>query len=376
MIHIVGGGIHGCFFAIALQSELGIPHSHIRIYDPHPFLMYNWIRRTRACSMQYLRSNSSQSIHVDMNALRNFARASGIDPWNSDHFALPYHRPSIALFNEYARHCLKKYRLPTLHVRHKIEKLLPEGGMIAEGRKISGIVIYTGARETLRLPPEARKADNIVHVFSKEFYRIMDDIPSNPIIVGGGISALQLTLALAKQKKQPSLITRRPMEIFRFDFNPQYIGSIGMSELDTLEKSKNGMQLRMEKILANRFTGTIPPELANEFQKLCAEKAAHHAIVPNENTRLELMKSAKIALFCGGFAKAEKNSAPDPILERPGQTFVHGHPILKKDLQWGNGIFISGKNAMYRIGPAAPNIIGAHLAWRIIRRQFCKMREC
>lgn len=373
MIHIVGGGIHGCFFAIALQAELGLSHSQIRIYDPHPALLYNWLQRTQSCAMLYLRSNSSHSIHVDFNALRDFARDSGIDPWNSDHFALPYHRPSLDLFNKHAQACLEKYHLVDIHIPLKVDALLPEGGVRVKGEDLPGTVIYAAGDDALFLPRWAREKH--VHVFSGEFHKMhrnIDAISHRPAIVGGGITALQLAISLAKQGKHPCLVTRRPLKVFRFDFAPCYVGQPCLLSLDKLEQSDSGREgsgreQRMNKILANRFTGTIPQEIFDDFQKLLAVEEASHKIIPHEAELAGLSGAAGTAIFCTGF---EQKMTPPPLLQKAGQKFIHGYPVLGRDLKWGKGVFVSGKNAMYRIGPASPNIIGAHLAWRIIKTQI------
>ena len=311
--------------------------------------------------MTYLRSNSSQSVHVDFNSLRNFARDRGIDPWNTESFALPYHRPSIQLFNEHAQFCLEQYQLNKIHIHGVVDALLPGGGVRVSGKDLPGMVLYAGGDNTLFLPQWARGLSNALHVFSDAFHKNMA-APSS-CIIGGGISALQLAIALARQGKAPRLITRRPLEIFRFDFNPCYVGPQCQSELDR----EHSEERRMKKILEERFSGTVPQEIFDEFQELLNEQALGHEIIPDEMALAERVKDSAGAIFCTGF---EQSPAPDPLLRRPGQKFIYGYPVLGKKLRWAEEVFVGGKNAAYRIGPAAANIIGAHLAWRVIKRQL------
>ena len=361
IVHIVGGGIQGCFAAIALQEELGLSHSRIRIYDPQP-LLHNWLNRSRSCSMVYLRSNSSHSIHVNFNSLRNFVRDRGMNPWKSTAFALPYHRPSLNIFNEHAEFCIDQYRLNTIHVPETVEALIPEGGVRVAGRNLPGTVLYTGDNSELFLPQWAKGKHTMFHVFNMP----EGTIPRFPCIIGGGISALQLAISLAKNDKSPCLITRRPLEIFRFDFNPCYVGPRCLPELENPEHSEGGEQ-RMKKVLRERFSGTIPREIYTEFQELLNTQSASCEVIPDESVLRERLGTCDMAIFCTGFTKEH---SPDPLLKKPGQQFVCGYPVLGNDLRWGRRVFVSGRNAMYRVGPAAPNIIGAHLAWRIIKKQL------
>jgi hypothetical protein len=148
MIHIIGGGLQGCFFAIALQELAGISHDAIRIYDPAPRLLDTWLRQTAACGMSHLRSSSSHSIHPDFNHLRNFARSRGIDLWKPGPFSMPYHRPSLELFNDHAAHCIGEYRLESLHVRARVDRLLPGGGIGIAAEELPGIALYAGGSST------------------------------------------------------------------------------------------------------------------------------------------------------------------------------------------------------------------------------------
>ena len=316
--------------------------------------------------MAYLRSNSSQSIHVDFNSLRNFSRDLGIDPWNSESFALPYHRPSIQLFNDHAQFCLEQYQLNKIHIPELVEALLPGGGVRVSGEDLPGTVIYTGGENSLFLPGWAQGLSNALHVFSNTFYKNIDDIPPSSCIIGGGISALQLSSSLARQGKSPHLITRRPLEVFRFDFNPCYVGPQCQSELDRMEYSE-GSERKMRKILKERFSGTVPQEIFDEFQGLLNEQALGHEIISDETVLSKRVKAYGLAIFCTGF---ERTPAPDPLLKRLGDEFIQGYPVLRKDLRWADAVFVAGRNAIYRIGPAAANIIGAHLAWRIVKKQI------
>ena len=317
--------------------------------------------------MAYLRSNSSHSIHVDFHSLRNFAREQGINLWNSESFALPYHRPSIELFNKHAQFCIDKYQLKKIHIPQAVTKILPDGEIEVNGEKLRGTVIYAGSQQRPLIPPWAAELNNAVHVFGNNFYRCLDAIPPSPLVIGAGISALQLTIALAKRNKNPCLITRRPLQIFRFDFDTCYIGPGCRPMLDSLEAVKYGRKKRMTQILDRRFSGVVPQEIFDEFQNLRHKQLLDHAIVPSETAVVNRAKSFTTIIFCTGF---EQEGPSDHLLQQKGQEFIRGYPVLGKDLRWGPRVFIGGLSTMYRIGPAAPNIIGAHLVWRIIRKKL------
>ncbi len=381
MIHIIGGGLQGCFFAIALMEQLSVPRDRIRIYDPHDKLLANWRFQTSACGMTHLRSSSSHSIHPDFNHLRGYARDRGIPLWDSPEFARPYHRPSIELFNSHARSCIERYGLESIHRRHKAVHIDPEGGLVLDdGSNLSGTVIYAGGFQHggLKYPPwvgRLRSAGKYVrHVFEKEGAGSAP-FESSPLIIGGGISALQYALKAAGEGKKPVLATRRPLEVYRFDFDPCFVGPKCRPLLKTAE-STEGVASRMKIILEHRYSGTVPSEIARQFLDLCSRGAASHRVIEADVHLAEFALTHEgPVIFCTGFEKPDSGSWGIGGLagaENDPSDFVRGYPIPGADMRIGQAAFLSGGAAMYRLGPAAPNIIGAHLAWRIIRRQLAR----
>jgi hypothetical protein len=378
MIHIIGGGLQGCFFAIALQELAGISHDAIRIYDPAPRLLDTWLRQTAACGMSHLRSSSSHSIHPDFNHLRNFARSRGIDLWKPGPFSMPYHRPSLELFNDHAAHCIGEYRLESLHVRARVDRLLPGGGIGIAAEELPGIALYAGGFQHggLNIPPWTedlrRRGIPADHVFSPETPAAAE---LRPIIVGSGISGFQYALREIREGRKPILVTRREPEIYRFDFDPCFIGPRCRPRLDEALRN-GGAEARMELILQHRYSGTIPEEIYREFRHSERIGNAELLIEPDQDRLVaaiaELAESTPSrVVFCTGFARPSAADWKPAGLERLGM--IRGYPLPGEGLKLGNYNYVTGAAAMYRLGPAAMNLIGAHLAWRIIGPQLASV---
>lgn len=378
MIQIIGGGLQGCFFAIALQHELGYSPDEIQIFDPAPRLLSTWFSRTAACGMKFLRSNSSHSIHVDFHSLRHYSRNEGIDIWHGDHFAMPYHRPSLELFNRHALAMVDAYNLEQCHVVDKVISIDPAGGVETASASYPGTVIYAAGFDHggLRYPQDDFIGDSKNHhVFDPVYMEAPERIPEYSQIIGGGISALQLAISLAQRGAHPMLITRRPLEVFRFDFDPCYIGPKCLPGLDRLERESDGDQRRIAEIIQGRFSGTIPQEIFERYRELLSRGDLVHEIIPDYPMEENMVKGhSGHRIFCTGF---HMWNTRHPLLEKLRQESsqnneqlrtIQGYPILGENLMWGNNLFLSGSAAMYRLGPSAPNIIGAHLAWRRIKK--------
>lgn len=388
MILIIGGGIQGCFFAIALQHELGYSPDDIRIFDPHPGLLDAWLSRTAACGMNFLRSNSSHSIHVDFHSLRTYARHEGIDLWNGKEFAMPYHRPSLELFNRHAGAMIREYQLENCHIQERVTSIDPSGGVHTDTGSYRGTVIYAGGFDHggLRYPRNiSRIDDRNHHVFDPRHMENPAEIPGHTRIIGGGISALQLAISLARRNAHPVLITRRPLEVFRFDFDPCYIGPKCLPGLDKVETEPGGEEQRINEIIQGRFSGTIPSEIFQRYREALTRGSLRHEIIPDfPADQLEEPAGGGHRIFCTGFHTADTRHPLLEELQQKGRSHsdqswsqdrvqrrtIHGYPVVGRDLRWGTGLFLSGSAAMYRLGPSAPNIIGAHLAWRIIRKHI------
>ena len=58
--------------------------------------------------------------------------------------------------------------------------------------------------------------------------------------------------------------------------------------------------------------------------------------------------------------------------QRLGLPVVQGLPRLDADMQWGQGIHVCGPLARLRLGPMAPNLVGAR--WAVSRLPGVRMQ--
>ena len=519
---IIGGGIHGTIISLALSQYL--PRGYHRVIDPHEQPLRQWMRNCRACGLRYLRSPGAHQLSVDSQSLIRFSRATStaaaalaetaasVDtdaltetapapadsamPARGQEFIPRYNRPHIALFMRHAQSLIEGYDLGSARIRahcRRIDIADDHVSVHTDRRTLTArrVLLCTGMTGQLHYPAwaapfvaadpstaeaakhPARPTDlrAITHVFSDRF-RLADYRDSRRVvIIGGGITALQLALSLAgggqansdgnaprsdgrrtRTGREIIVLSRHPLRYADFDSDPCYFGPKCLREFDALSDP----QRRQEKITAARNRASIPSDIAALFHAQCAVSAdrgdinsdtrggdahvsgvtADHAragdgiaddahATPRANTthaalradharantarrrstvgpaacrliidevaeasgsatsrwQLRLASGAMLnaddVILATGFeASAMKNPLIADLCQRYNlPCSPDGSPMTDRQLRWHPRVLLSGAYAALTVGPAAGNIIGAHLALRrmmplLLERQY------
>ncbi len=381
---IIGGGIHGTHLSMQLTREAGRRRDRVRVLDPHPVPLAAWTRRALNVGMRYLRSPAPYHLDTDPMALQYFA--SETPDLRSQAFLEPYRRPSLALFSAHAGRVIEKHGLQQLRIQDAAQDLRlktnhveveTRAGVIAARR----VVLATGGCEACVWPAWARtlreSGVSVRHVFEPNFQRHGIRDWQHLVVIGGGISAHQLALALANQRPgKVTLILRHAPRVHLLDSDP---GWSTPRLLAPFRKLRDPI-LRRKAIREARRPGSVPEDVLTAI-----DTAERQGILQRVTTDIvsaarfgdqAVLQGANGATLCA-----------DQILlatgfsgRRPGATWLDafisreelplapcGYPIVDTELRWHPRIQVMGPFAELEIGPIARNIVGAqHAAWRIL----------
>lgn len=379
---IIGGGIHGTLLQLAILREQGEAPA---VVDTESEPLAVWKRTTRACGMRFLRSSSSHNLELDFHALRRFARKNGYRE-GRNHFVPPYMRPSLELFNAHADYLVRRHNLDD-RIRDRVEAIEPEGGgFLLRGRQSNyrarRVILAPGNPPPVLPWPEEKpvEPERALHVFDNRFsldsFLDLDSVA----IVGCGVTGGQLALALAARGvERITMFDINEPSMSDYDGNPCYVGPKCAEEFETIGDPVE----RRKVIVRQRYPGSLPRDIYAELSSLWETKTVTieqgrvtHLSQVGESIEVELSSqqdSPRIFSFdrviaATGFAALP----PANDLIAPLATHYQlpqgprGYPFSDENLQWMPGLYVAGALGELRIGPAARNIIGAHLAARRI----------
>lgn len=386
---IIGGGIQGMTLATFLRKQKGVTPEEMAIIDPHEEPLSEWKRCTEAISMPFLRSPFVHHLDVDPFSLNRHAKASLFGEGAS--FLGRFKRPSLLLFHEHCEHLVREQEIRRNWIQGRVEsakrlengwQILLENGSLVRG---ANIVLAIGAGEQLHWPEWAQQLQtdspgSIFHVFDKELPTF--DASQAPFtIIGGGITAVHLTLKLHKLfPGQVTLLKRHPFRVHDFDSDP---GWLGPKYQQAFHNTRSYVR-RREMIVAARRKGSITRELnaalrkqLRQFPRLVADGHVHRANRQKGITSLfdedgSLIHQTGTAILATGFQPQLPGSSwLAPIIEEHRLPCAAcGYPVVTHTLQWGPGLYVMGPLAELEVGPIARNISGAReAASRILQAQ-------
>ncbi len=369
---IIGGGIHGVHIAACLIGAAGLAPGQLRIVDPAERLLDRWRVCTATTGMTYLRSPTVH--HLDLNpfSLRRFAGDA------LEQLAPPYDRPSLALFNAHCARVIEMYGLDALHIRDRIVACeVNEGGVVARGATGDELharhaVLAIGASEQPNWPQWAPRNHTCVrHVFEPGFDGWPSAQPERVAVIGGGITAGQVALRLAREGHRVHLISRHSLREHQFDSHPGWLGPRYMSGF-----SREQDHARRRAVIGQaRHRGSVPPDVCRSLRQafrdgLVAWRKAEVQEVIAERDKLCLhmqgMEPLEIdrVLLATGFAPARPGGAMiDNLIESASLPCAQcGYPIVDEALRWHPRIHVTGPLAELELGPASRTIAGARRA--------------
>jgi hypothetical protein len=375
---IIGGGIQGVLLANGLREYSKLRES-IWILDPKPNLLEYWIQDTSQSKVQFLRSSISHSISPEFHSLRRFAMERGLkNSLSEDDFIHltydqrvefdllgTYMRPSLRLFNNHARWFIKEHGLEDFHVQGTCMKIVP---VEHHGYKITYIQneVYhqVFAQSIICAYGQPRTQEQLIPSILST---LPNDITSSQIndkevhILGGGLSGSQFALWALDSGASKVIIYDIDKPTFsRFDFDPCYIGPKCNIRFGLLESPIEKIDLSLD----NRYPGTMPSEIYRSIINRLATPKLEWITTNKLMDYQEFIEisSKALSIDATGFRYQKPNLGPW-IQTLPTH---RGYPLLDRKFQWAPNLFVIGSHGLAAAGPAAGNIIGAHLAKRAI----------
>ncbi|KAI4613279.1 hypothetical protein J4E83_007692 [Alternaria metachromatica] len=211
------------------------------------------------------------------------------------------------------------------------------------------------------------------------------------LIVGGGLTSIQLAdLAIKRGVNKVWMLMRGPLKVKHFDVDLEWVGkfrNFKQAEFWTADTDEE----RFEMIVQARNGGSMTPR----YRKILDTHVAHGKIELQTYTQLQSVswdQSSK-TWACEAASTDSEPKLPSidymvfatgiqsdirtiPYLQNIQQEYpikyVGGLPCLNEDLMWDDDVplFVTGRLAGLRLGPGAPNLVGARvgaerIAWNV-----------
>ena len=371
---IVGAGPQGIMLARHAKKRLGMNSSNLALIDPYEPGKW-WMERLHDCATDHLRSGPHDHVDCERNSLLDFAAAHG----RKNGFATADRRPCVLLFNDHLQSIVEKIRsvhLPTavIGLRHKGRKgytVLTEQGDVEAERLV--LAIGPGEPNYPEWAHAHLESGSVRHIFDKSFERSELKPGTRVALAGGGISAIQVALALAKEKHVVDIYTRRALGARAASDPQEWTPSGLLAKLRAMQYEE-----RYTMLADHGDKGTLPGWEMERMQTALTAKSIRHRVC-------QISKCNPI----DGCLKLETESDPidcDLVVLGTGFRRIlpewlklfaaemglpltsRGEPQLTDQLEWGQDtcLHVMGGHASPVLGPYADNLIGARMAVEIL----------
>lgn len=387
---IIGGGIHGTHIAHVLTATGAVTRARIRVLDPAGEPLARWNRLTGNTGMDVMRSPSVHHLGLESDELNQFARSP--DGFAHGKLRSPFGRPSYDLFQAHNRHLVQQHRLDGLWLPGTAQRLIKRraGWMVEsdQGSISARNVLLAVGRTALNRPAWSRSVGSapgapVHHLFEESF--VPTSIPRwrHLVVVGGGISAAQVACRLSARAASAgfggrvTLLMRHPVRTAHFDSDPCWNGPKCLTKFHhTADYAQ-----RRAQINAGRYRGSIPHDVLRELERHCAREQLQlrqDEVVGAQCLPAQADRPSTIELRLAGGATLNADrvilaTGFDPTV--PGGELVDkaiaayglccapcGYPVVSPQLEWIDGLYVTGPLAELELGATAPNIRGARMA--------------
>lgn len=265
-------------------------------------------------------------------------------------------RPQLELFNRHCEALTDEYALASMHtsaaavdIRPAADRMIVE---LSSGDSLTArnVVLALGSPAPFR-PAEFSQAP---HVLDPEWQLPFDG--SGATVIGGGITAVQLALALSDDGASVELVTRHPIRTAAFDSDSCWIGPACMARFD----SEPSYEKRRAIIREARNYGTVPTDVK---RALVRARNAGRIHIRQVNDLASVAGRDRVVLATGFAACRPGGALLDRLVEGISLSVAPcGFPIPTRKLRWHERLWVTGGLAELELGPTARNIVGARRA--------------
>eukprot|EP00438_Fugacium_kawagutii_P006816 Skav227014 [mRNA] locus=scaffold456:55310:56680:+ [translate_table: standard] len=366
------------------------------VIDPEPWLN-SWHRKFKALDIKWLRSPAGAHPDIfDMHSLLAFAHqrdrvhdlldSGAVNPelqglaevgrglWNL---------PSNDLFESFCSHLIRC--LPHTFLRGKAASIEGEDGdftvTLADGRELTAkaVVLALGVPGPPIVPAVLSSVPSTLMFHSDELiWRGKELTQKRILVLGGGLTAVQVAQLALKKGCKVVLASRRPITTRHFDIGEAWF-DWRKAHLHHFEFFQKPMEERLKHIKATRGGGSVPPMYMKD---LCAAQSKRKVMFKSGDMQVVSVLKDSVEIMLDGevhhfdFIVNATGHRPDcrqlrligELLKTAPVDVVGGFPTLSADLQWGNfkQLFIMGALASLQVGPDAGNLMGLRRAAQIV----------
>ena len=239
------------------------------------------------------------------------------------------------------------------------------------------VLLAMGLTEQLRLPAWADRLPkpSVAHVGAPGFDTNDATAWRHCVVVGGGMTAVQTAVSLAKVGQGAvTLLSRGPTRCHDFDTDVEWIRPAGPERL----WREPEFDRRREMIEAGRYPGSVTADVEASLELAVGLGRLTHVVATVDGA--DLASNGDVCLHIDGgeplltdrllLATGFDNRRPggawldEAIEDMALPTASCGYPIVDEQLAWGGGVYVAGALGELGLGPAALNIAGARFAGR------------
>lgn len=377
---VLGAGPHGVHMTCSLLNA-GIPHRDILLLDRYPEPLYAWTRRTGVLGMDYLRSTVVHHLDVCPWSLERYAKERYGKPENWS--ARPYQRPAYQLFQEHCRWVMAKYRIDNAYSQVEVESVRREidGTFLVQ----AGDRAFRGRNLILCLGQPKPRYPEWVEPGDPRVYHLLGEAESpserdvRMVVLGAGMSGAQFCLDRARGHSM-TLLTPHPLRTHDFDADPCWIGPKCLNEdfwsLTAEEKRKTIAEARQPGTLNDQVFQDLTRAISDgeiQFRLATVQGMTPGGLYLNDGSTLAFDR----LVLATGFEKNRPGGrlVSNLINELQLPTASCGYPLTDSNLQWTEGLFVTGGLAELTLGPVSRNITGARSAAKLITQCLSKEKK-
>lgn len=388
--------------ALGLQKNGvgGIRTPRVCVVDPEPWLS-TWRQRFRHVGIEWLRSPTIAHCDTfDASAMLAFAGTNNrtnelLDSGCVDKKLMllaeasngSWHLPSNQLFLDHCDDLVS--RLPHEFVKGRANSVQSKNGEFTvgldDGRELRSATVVLA----LGVPGPPVIPASIAHLPSHLMFHSDDQsgkrlkelgkgAAKRILVLGGGLTAVQVALLGVRKNCEVTLCSRRPITSRHFDIHKGWFDRREAAR-HRFEFLSLPMEERLAMIKQTRGGGSVPPFYMDQLR--CAEAGGRLKVMVSEvqvsevlDNGVDIELDGSIERFdlvvsaCGHRPDCTQLPVIQSLLKDSPTQITGGLPHLSQELQWGahDRLFAIGALASLQVGPDAGNLMGIRRAAQIM----------